>query len=78
MSTPTVARILRDHVRLSITSFDRLYLGGYVPTLQSYVRRGQPGAAAAHAQNTTLRAQTIVLVDSQGRDRTASDCQRPP
>ena len=35
MSTPTVATILRDHVRLSITSFDRLYLGGYVPTLQS-------------------------------------------
>jgi hypothetical protein len=55
MSTPTVATILRDHVRLSITSFDRLYLGGYVPTLQSsgqviaYCRDhlGQPIASPA-------------------------------
>jgi hypothetical protein len=35
MPSPNVATILRDHVRLSITSFDRLYLGGYVPTLQT-------------------------------------------
>jgi hypothetical protein len=35
MSSPNAATILRDQVRLSITSFDRLYLGGYVPTLQT-------------------------------------------
>ena len=35
MSSPSLDTILRDHVSLSITSFDRLYLGGYLPSLQS-------------------------------------------
>lgn len=35
MPEPSVSTILRDHVRLSIRSFDRLYLNGYVPTLQT-------------------------------------------
>lgn len=35
MSSPSPATILRDHTRLSLTSFDRLYLNGYVPTLQT-------------------------------------------
>ena len=35
MSSPSLSTILREHVSLSITSFDRLYLGGYVPTLQT-------------------------------------------
>ena len=35
MSSPSLFTILRDHVSLSITSFDRLYLGGYLPTLQT-------------------------------------------
>ncbi len=32
---PSVSTILRDHVTLSIRSLDRLYLNGYVPTLQT-------------------------------------------
>jgi hypothetical protein len=35
VSSPSVSTILRDHVTLSITSFDRLYLNGYVPRLQT-------------------------------------------
>ena len=35
MSSPSLSTILRDHVSLSITSFDRLYLGGYLPSLQT-------------------------------------------
>lgn len=35
MPEPSISTILRDHVRLSIRSFDRLYLNGYVPTLQT-------------------------------------------
>jgi len=35
VSNPSVSTILRDYVRLSIHSFDRLYLNGYVPTLQT-------------------------------------------
>src|SRR5262245_11809431 len=35
MSSPSLSTILRDHVRLSITSVDRLYLGGYLPLLQT-------------------------------------------
>ena len=35
MSSPSLSRILRDHVSLSLTSFDRLYLGGYLPALQT-------------------------------------------
>jgi hypothetical protein len=35
MATAGLASIMRDHVVLSITSFDRLYLGGYVPRLQT-------------------------------------------
>jgi hypothetical protein len=35
MSSPSLSTILRDHVSLSITSFDRLYLGGYMPALQT-------------------------------------------
>ena len=35
MSSPSLSTILRDHVTLSITSFDRLYLGGYLPSLQA-------------------------------------------
>jgi len=31
---PTVAEIMRNHVTLKIESFDRLYLNGYIPTLQ--------------------------------------------
>lgn len=31
---PTVAELIREHVTLSIESFDRLYLNGYVPLLQ--------------------------------------------
>lgn len=35
MSSPSVATILRDHVSLSISCMDRLYLNGYVPLLQT-------------------------------------------
>ena len=35
MSSPSIATILRDHVSLSISSIDRLYLNGYVPLLQA-------------------------------------------
>src|SRR5262249_53042962 len=35
MPVPRVATILRDHVSLSTSCIDRLYLNGYVPKLQS-------------------------------------------
>ena len=35
MPSPNVATILRDHVSLSTSCIDRLYLNGYVPKLQS-------------------------------------------
>ncbi len=35
VSSPSVATILRDHVSLSISCVDRLYLNGYVPLLQT-------------------------------------------
>ena len=35
MPVPNVATILRDHVSMSTSSLDRLYLNGYVPSLQS-------------------------------------------
>jgi hypothetical protein len=35
MTSPSVATILRDHVSLSTSCIDRLYLNGYVPRLQS-------------------------------------------
>jgi hypothetical protein len=35
MPVPNVATILRDHLSLSTTCIDRLYLNGYVPKLQS-------------------------------------------
>jgi hypothetical protein len=35
MPSPSVATILRDHVSLSTSSIDRLYLNGYVPRLQT-------------------------------------------
>jgi hypothetical protein len=35
MSSPSVATILRDHVSLSMSCVDRLYLNGYVPMLQA-------------------------------------------
>src|SRR3989442_2677041 len=33
--TPNIHTIIRDHVSLSITCLDRLYINGYVPTLQT-------------------------------------------
>jgi len=35
MSSPSLATILREHVTLSTACLDRLYLNGYVPTLQT-------------------------------------------
>lgn len=35
MSTITIRELLRDHVTLEIESIDRVYLNGYVPTLQT-------------------------------------------
>jgi len=35
MSTMTIRELLRDHVTLEIESIDRVYLNGYVPTLQT-------------------------------------------
>jgi len=35
VSSPSIATILRDHVSLSISCVDRLYLNGYVPLLQA-------------------------------------------
>jgi len=35
MSSPSIATILRDHVSLSLSCVDRLYLNGYVPLLQA-------------------------------------------
>jgi hypothetical protein len=32
---PNVHEIIRDHVSLSITCVDRLYVNGYLPTLQT-------------------------------------------
>lgn len=37
---PTVADILKEHVTLDIESFDRLYLNGYVPRLQTESQLG--------------------------------------
>src|SRR5712691_7366141 len=34
-SSPSIATILRDHVSVSISCVDRLYLNGYVPMLQT-------------------------------------------
>ena len=33
--TPNVANIIRDHISMSNTCIDRLYINGYVPTLQT-------------------------------------------
>ena len=33
--TPNIHTIIRDHVSLSSTCLDRLYINGYVPTLQT-------------------------------------------
>jgi hypothetical protein len=35
VSSPSISPILREHTCLSITSFDRLYLNGYLPGLQT-------------------------------------------
>ena len=35
MATPNIETIIRDHVTLTIDRVDRLYLNGYVPTLQT-------------------------------------------
>ena len=35
MATPNIETILRDHVTLTVDCIDRLYLNGYVPTLQT-------------------------------------------
>jgi hypothetical protein len=35
MTSPNIATIIRDHVSLTTTCIDRLYLNGYVPTLQT-------------------------------------------
>ena len=35
VSSPSIATILRDHVSLSMSCVDRLYLNGYVPLLQA-------------------------------------------
>lgn len=35
MSTMTIRELLRDHVTLEVESVDRVYLNGYVPTLQT-------------------------------------------
>jgi hypothetical protein len=35
MATTSLASIMRDHVALSTSCIDRLYLNGYVPTLQT-------------------------------------------
>ena len=35
MASPNIATIIRDHVSLTTTCIDRLYLNGYVPTLQT-------------------------------------------
>jgi hypothetical protein len=35
MSSPSLATMLREHVSLSTACVDRLYLNGYVPTLQT-------------------------------------------
>lgn len=32
---PTVADILKGHITLDIESFDRLYLNGWIPKLQT-------------------------------------------
>ena len=32
---PTVAEILKDHVTLEVECIDRIYLNGYIPTLQT-------------------------------------------
>ena len=32
---PTVAEILKEHVVLDVECFDRLYLNGYMPSLQT-------------------------------------------
>lgn len=33
--TPNVAQIIRDHVSLSNTCIDRMYINGYIPRLQT-------------------------------------------
>ena len=55
MNTRAVSEILKDHVQFELECVDRLYLNGYVPSLQtgggiSYffgVHRGQPVVSPA-------------------------------
>jgi hypothetical protein len=35
LTMPTIPELLRDHVSLDIECVDRVYLNGYVPTLQT-------------------------------------------
>ena len=35
MATPNIETIIRDRVTLTVDCIDRLYLNGYVPTLQT-------------------------------------------
>jgi hypothetical protein len=50
VSSPSIATILRDHVSLSISCVDRLYLNGHVPLLQA------PGHRAGPARGVRLFA----------------------
>lgn len=71
---PTVSEILRDHVTLSLESFDRLYLNGYVPTLQTpgqlvhflSKHRGQPIPSPALLDRITKGFREAVATFAQG------------
>lgn len=76
MASPSLCTILRDHVTLSITSFDRLYLNAYVPTLQTsghlvtFLREQLGASIPSPALFTPLRERFVAgvhaLVDRLG------------
>jgi hypothetical protein len=55
--TPNIHSIIRDHVALSITCIDRLYLNGYVPMLQmpgglwGFLRKGDEEMGRRHTRD---------------------------
>jgi len=71
---PTVTRLLQDHVTLTCECIDRMYLNGYVPTLQTPGQlarfysdhRGQPIVSPALCgQHTTTFVQAVETFAAQ-------------
>lgn len=65
--SPTVSELLRDHVTLSISSIDRLYINGYIPRLQN--------ASGLHYFFGVHRGMTVIspALFKQCRERFVND-----